>query len=63
MQGERDALGNRPTVAGYRLSSAIELLWLTAADHDLKPLKISGFSHSQHLETAADAIATFVLKP
>ena len=63
VQGERDALGNRATVAAYPLSSAIELLWLTAADHDLKPLKASGFNHAQHLETAADVIATFVLKP
>jgi predicted alpha/beta-hydrolase family hydrolase len=63
VQGERDALGNRSTVAGYPLSGAIELLWLTAADHDLKPLKSSGFTHAQHLEKAAEAIAAFVLKP
>jgi uncharacterized protein len=62
VQGERDALGNRPTVAGYPLSPNIELLWLTAADHDLKPLKSSGFSHDQHLQQAADAIVAFVLK-
>jgi uncharacterized protein len=62
VQGERDALGNRPTVAGYQLSPNIELLWLAAADHDLKPLKSSGFSHDQHLQQAADAIAAFVLK-
>ena len=63
VQGERDALGNRPTVAGYQLSGAIELLWLTAADHDLKPFKTSGFSHEQHLLHAADAIAEFLLWP
>lgn len=62
VQGERDALGNKATVAGYSLSSAIELHWLTAADHDLKPLKASGFSHAHHLEKAAEAIAAFVLK-
>jgi uncharacterized protein len=62
VQGERDALGNSPTVAGYQLSPNIELLWLAAADHDLKPLKSSGFSHDQHLQQAADAIAAFVLK-
>ena len=60
VQGERDALGNRSTVAGYQLSSAIELLWLSAADHDLKPLKSSGFSHEQHLQQAADAIVGFI---
>jgi len=57
VQGERDALGNRETVAGYSLAPAIELHWLTAADHDLKPLKASGFSHEQHLAAAVEAIA------
>ncbi|CAD5108170.1 alpha/beta family hydrolase [Zestomonas carbonaria] len=60
VQGERDALGNRQTVEGYRLSSAIELCWLPAADHDLKPLKASGFTHEQHLDSAADAVAGFL---
>lgn len=60
IQGERDALGNRATVDGYRLSPMIRLYWLTAADHDLKPLKSSGLSHAQHLDSAAQAIATFL---
>lgn len=62
IQGERDALGDRQAVAGYSLSAAIEVHWLAAADHDLKPLKSSGFSHQQHLQTAADALAGFLLK-
>ncbi len=62
IQGERDALGNRATVAGYTLSSAIELLWLAAADHDLKPLKASGFTQQQYLHQTADAIAAFMLQ-
>ncbi|APU32820.1 alpha/beta hydrolase [Ectopseudomonas alcaliphila JAB1] len=60
IQGERDALGNKETVAGYELSAAIELHWLQAADHDLKPLKASGFSHQQHLQTAVGAIAAYL---
>jgi predicted alpha/beta-hydrolase family hydrolase len=60
LQGERDALGNRATVAAYPLSAAIRLHWLTAADHDLKPLKSSGFSQAQHLQSAADEIAAFL---
>lgn len=60
IQGERDALGNCEAVAGYELSAAIELHWLQAADHDLKPLKVSGFSHEQHLATAAGQIAAFL---
>ena len=60
IQGERDALGNRETVEGYELSAAIELHWLQAADHDLKPLKASGFSHQQHLQAAVGVIATYL---
>ncbi|MDR8014025.1 alpha/beta family hydrolase [Ectopseudomonas guguanensis] len=60
IQGERDALGNREAVAGYRLSAAVTLHWLQAADHDLKPLKASGLTHEQHLEKAAESIATFL---
>lgn len=60
VQGERDALGNRETVAGYALATGVRLEWLVAADHDLKPLKASGFSHEQHLQRAADAVAGFL---
>ncbi|MDG9927065.1 MULTISPECIES: alpha/beta family hydrolase [unclassified Pseudomonas] len=61
VQGERDALGSRERVEGYSLSPSIEMLWLEAADHDLKPLKASGFSHEQHLQRAAQAVADFLL--
>jgi predicted alpha/beta-hydrolase family hydrolase len=60
VQGERDALGNLATVETYQLSGQIELYWLPAADHDLKPLKSSGFTQQQHLESAADRVAAFL---
>lgn len=60
VQGERDALGNREAVAAYALSSAIDLHWLAAADHDLKPLKASGYTHEQHLDTAVQVVAEFL---
>ncbi|POA19828.1 alpha/beta hydrolase [Pseudomonas sp. FW300-N1A1] len=60
VQGERDALGNCQAVEGYTLSPNIELMWLVAGDHDLKPLKASGFSHEQHLEAAAAKVAGFL---
>lgn len=62
VQGERDALGDRPTVEGYSLSPSIELHWLAAADHDLKPLKASGLTHEEHLESAAACIGAFLLR-
>ncbi|MGH8352680.1 MAG: alpha/beta family hydrolase [Pseudomonas sp.] len=60
VQGERDAMGDRASVAGYGLSEAIRVHWLAAADHDLKPLKASGLSHEQHLNGAADVVAEFL---
>ncbi|WEJ74194.1 MULTISPECIES: alpha/beta family hydrolase [unclassified Pseudomonas] len=62
VQGERDALGDRPTVEGYSLSPEIHLHWLAAADHDLKPLKASGLTHEQHLESTAARIEAFLLR-
>jgi predicted alpha/beta-hydrolase family hydrolase len=60
VQGERDALGNRAAVEGYVLSPSIEVMWRVAGDHDLKPLKASGFSHEQHLEAAAVKVSSFL---
>ncbi|MEB2625066.1 alpha/beta family hydrolase [Pseudomonas sp. YuFO8] len=60
VQGERDALGNREAVEGYALSPCIEVFWLVAGDHDLKPLKASGFTHEQHLASAASRVAAFL---
>ncbi|WP_103103000.1 alpha/beta fold hydrolase [Pseudomonas sp. LFM046] len=60
VQGERDPMGDRATVAGYDLSGAIQLHWLATGDHDLKPLKASGLTHEQHLDSAADTVAAFL---
>jgi len=61
VQGERDALGNREAVEAYTLAPGIEVFWLVAGDHDLKPLKASGFTHEQHLAAAAGKVAMFLL--
>lgn len=61
VQGTRDPFGTPDEVAEYTLSSAIELLWLEDGDHDLRPrTAVSGFTYAQHLDTAADAVASFV---
>ena len=62
VQGERDALGNRDAVEAYTLAPGIELFWMVAGDHDLKPLKASGFCHEQHLVAAADKVAGWLVK-
>ncbi|VVP60784.1 hypothetical protein PS903_06121 [Pseudomonas fluorescens] len=61
VQGERDALGNREAVEAYTLAPGIEVFWLVAGDHDLKPLKASGFTHEQHLAAAAGKVAMFLV--
>ncbi len=62
LQGSRDALGSREQVQDYELSPALEIVWLEDGDHDFKPRRKSGFTHRQHLETAAAAIAAFMCK-
>lgn len=59
VQGTRDALGKPAEVAGYVLSSAIELHWLETADHDFKPLKRSGLGQAEMIERAAQRAGLF----
>jgi predicted alpha/beta-hydrolase family hydrolase len=60
VQGTRDPFGSPEEVASYGLP-AIDIVWLPDGDHDLRPRKaVSGLSAAQHLETAADAVASFV---
>jgi predicted alpha/beta-hydrolase family hydrolase len=60
VQGERDPLGSTAEVAAYDLAGPMTFCWLASADHDLKPLRRSGYTHRQHLDTAADAAASFI---
>lgn len=60
VQGERDPLGRREVVESYDLSAAIEFEWLALADHDLKPLKRSGFNHEQYLQRAVLRVGKFI---
>jgi predicted alpha/beta-hydrolase family hydrolase len=65
VQGTRDTMGTLEDVQGYlkdgRISPKIEMAWLTDGNHDLKPRKVSGFSHQEHISTAIDRVAEFVL--
>jgi len=60
LQGERDTMGTREDVAGYRLSSAVRVQWLPDGDHSLKPRKASGYTYDDHLDTAVQATIAFV---
>ncbi|MCA0418306.1 MAG: alpha/beta hydrolase [Proteobacteria bacterium] len=60
VQGTRDEFGTREEVSTYRLSPAIDILWLEDGDHDLKPRKrVSGFSAADHLGTMAGAVSAW----
>lgn len=60
LQGQRDTMGTREDVSGYRLSSAVRVQWLPDGDHSLKPRKASGYDYDGHLDTAIQATIAFV---
>ena len=60
-QGTRDPFGTREEVAGYGLPASIRFCWLEDGEHEFKPRKaVSGFTHREHLVTAAEAVREFV---
>lgn len=60
LQGERDTMGTRDDVEGYRLSSTVRVQWFADGDHSLKPRKASGFTYDDHLDEAIGAAIAFV---
>jgi predicted alpha/beta-hydrolase family hydrolase len=59
-QGTRDPFGTQTDVAGYELSSSIEIHWLEDGEHNFQPRKaVSGLSFAENLDAAADAVARF----
>lgn len=62
VQGTRDPFGKPEEVAGYTLSSQIEVCWLESGDHDFMPLKSSGSSQADLIQRAAQQAAAFMGK-
>lgn len=62
VQGERDTLGSEIEIMQYELSNLCQCIFLTDGDHSLKPRVKSGYTHSQHIESAVQAIAQFIQK-
>lgn len=60
LQGERDALGSQLEIENYDISSLCELVYFEDGDHDLKPRVKSGYTHAQHLQTAATQLKRFI---
>ena len=59
-QGARDPLGNYESVSRLKLSKSINFHWAEDGDHDLKPRKISGFTHEQNLIAALESASSFL---
>lgn len=61
IQGTRDAFGSAEEVSSYRLSPHIQVHWIEAGDHSLKPPARSGRTEAVNLGEAIAAAADFVL--
>ncbi len=46
LQGERDSFGQRAEVESYALSPSIEVQWIPAGDHSIKPSRSSGHTEA-----------------
>lgn len=62
VQGTRDPFGSAEEVAGYTLSSAIELAWLEDGDHSFVPRRSSGHRRADHFERAVECVSAFARK-
>lgn len=60
VQGERDTLGSKQEVPGYKLDKKITINWLSDGDHSLKPRKKSGFTYEENLQEAILASMAFI---
>jgi predicted alpha/beta-hydrolase family hydrolase len=60
IQGESDALGNQDEIEMFDIPENISVAFVPTANHDLKPLKRSGWTHEQTLQFAADKTVSFI---
>ena len=60
VQGTRDKLGDQEAISSYQLPKHCQLAFMSDGDHDLKPRVKSGFTHQQHLVSAAQVISDYI---
>lgn len=60
VQGERDLLGSKSECNDYDLADCVSIHFVEDGDHDLKPRVRSGFTHEQHVDTAARLTREFI---
>jgi len=61
VQGERDPFASKGEIETYRLDPKIQFHWVGDGDHDFGPRGRSGYSKTENMNLAADAIAAFAL--
>jgi predicted alpha/beta-hydrolase family hydrolase len=61
VQGERDPFGTIDEVAAFALPASFTVHWCPAGNHDLVPPKRSGHTAEGNWQSAADAIAGFIM--
>ncbi len=62
IQGERDTFGNQQEVNDYALPETVSTQFLADGDHSFKPRKASGLTQTEHITTAAQWCAAFILE-
>ncbi len=60
VQGERDPFGTKVEVPGFNIDPDIAFAWMVDGDHDLKPRRATGFTHSDNINQAAKDIQAFI---
>lgn len=56
-QGTRDPFGGQEELARYSIPKKAKICWIEDGDHDLKPRKASGRTHSENIVNAIDRAA------
>ncbi len=62
LQGSRDALGSEEEIADYVISEQCQCIFFSDGDHNLKPRVKSGFTHSEHINSAINDMVKFIDK-
>ena len=60
MQGESDALGCKSEIETFDIPNTINITFVPTANHDLKPLKRSGWTDVKALQYTADETLAFI---
>ncbi|MCW8090664.1 alpha/beta family hydrolase [Alteromonas sp. ASW11-130] len=60
LQGERDPFGTAHEIQDYSLSTSIQIDFMPNGEHSFKPLKASGLSQQDNINSAIDKTVQFI---